>query len=119
MSHSTCPHARIRPVAFALLAAGLLALAIFSCSADDPNALGSDSDLLGSEPGDVYQDTLAVVADTVYAMNTPIATARELELGMDSLYTRAMILQPSFSGLTDAMKSAPIITAELRIPPVK
>src|SRR5512139_2409076 len=100
MSHSTCPHARMRPVAFALLAAGLLALAIFSCSADDPNALGSDSDLLGSEPGDVYQDTLGIYADTVYTMLTPIATQLEIELGMDSLYTRALILQPTFAGLT-------------------
>ncbi|HEX6789871.1 MAG TPA: hypothetical protein VF247_01050 [Candidatus Krumholzibacteria bacterium] len=119
MISSRCPHARMRLAAFSLLAATGLALSIFSCSQDDPNTLGSDSDLLGSEPGLVSQDTIGVFADTVYAMKTPIAVEQEIELGMDSLYTRALILQPSFSGLTDQMKTASVTAASLRLPPVE
>jgi hypothetical protein len=112
------PGFRIRFAGVLALAAGFAALAIFSCSSDPANTLGSDSDLLGSEPGDVAQDTLAVLGDTTYAFNTPAAVAAELELGMDSLYTRAIILQPSFSGLTTEQRNAAILQVDLRLPPV-
>ena len=94
------PGFRVRFAGFLALVAGVAALAIFSCSSDPTNTLGSDSDLLGSKPGEVIQDTLEVFDDTTYAFNSPIAVAEELELGMDSLYTRAIIIQPTFNGLT-------------------
>jgi hypothetical protein len=114
----SAPGFRVRFAGFLALVAVLAALAIFSCSSDPASTLGSDSDLLGSEPGEVIQDTLDVLEDTTYAFNTPISVAAELELGMDSLYTRTMILQPSFSGLTTAQKNAAILHVDLRLPPV-
>jgi hypothetical protein len=118
MISSRCFDFRARLAAFCALAAAAAALSIFSCSEDPANTLGSDSDLLPGGPGEVQQDTIGVYDDTVYTMNTPIAEGTELELGMDSLYTRAMILQPSFSGLTQAMKNAAVLGVDLRLPPV-
>jgi len=93
------PHFRARAaVVGALLIAGTW-LALLSCSSDPTSTLGSDSDLLGSEPGTVYQDTIGVFGDTTYAFNTPIATDTDLEVGDDSLYTHTMILQPGFANL--------------------
>lgn len=112
------PGFRVRFAGFLALVAGFAALAIFSCSSDPTNTLGSDSDLLGSKPGEVIQDTLEVFDDTTYAFNSPIAVAEELELGMDSLYTRAIIIQPTLNGLTTAQKNAAIEHVDLRLPPV-
>ena len=90
-------HARV--AGFSILAAGAAALAVFSCSSDPASTLGSEGDLLGSEPGEVVQDTIGVFDDTTYAMNTPIATDPDLEVGIDSLYEHVIILQPGFADL--------------------
>src|SRR5688572_30031809 len=90
-------HARL--AGFLFLGAGAAALAVFSCSSDPASTLGSEGDLLGSEPGAVVQDTIGVFDDTTYVMNTPIATAQNLEVGLDSLYEHVIILQPGFADL--------------------
>ncbi len=92
-------HLRVRAAVFAALFTAGVWLALLSCSSDPANTLGSDSDLLGSEPGAVYQDTIGVLADTVYAFDTPVAGDTDLEVGNDSLYTHIMVLQPGFSDL--------------------
>jgi hypothetical protein len=108
-------HARLAAPAAAL--AWLSLPAFFSCSSDPASTLGSDSDLLGSEPGDVYQDTIGVFADTVYTFDTPIASDPALEVGRLEGYARTMLLQPGFSGLTDADKSRVVESASLRLVP--
>ena len=77
--------------------AAALAVAL-SCSSDPDGPVGSDLDLLGSEPGDVFQDTIAVHADTVFQYNTMIATDSALEFGRSDGYTRAIIINISFTG---------------------
>ena len=65
---------------FALAAAGIYLL---SCSSDPPNTLGSDSDLLGSEPGTVSQDTIGVFDDTTYVIRhvaTPMSISSRTRL---------------------------------------
>jgi len=93
------PHIRARAAAVGgILIAGSW-LALLSCSSDPNNALGSDSDLLGSEPGVVYQDTIGVTDDTTYVFNTPIATDTDLEIGQDAVFRRTIVVQPGFSEL--------------------
>lgn len=62
--------------------------------------MGSRSDLLGSEPGTVYQDTLSVFGDTTYAMRTPIAVATTVETGYDLFFDRTMVLDVGFEALS-------------------
>jgi hypothetical protein len=95
------PYFRARAAAVAAILAGGAWLALLSCSSDPTNTLGSDSDLLGSEPGKVYQDTIAVFDDTTSAMHTPIAVGLTLEAGQDNFFNRAMIMQVGFSKLTE------------------
>jgi hypothetical protein len=97
MNSSRCPHFRTR-AAVSLIVAGVW-VALLSCSSDPASTLGSDSDVLGSEPGTVYQDTIGVFGDTTFAFHTPIATDTDLELGRDDGYERIMILQPGFAEL--------------------
>lgn len=92
-------HWRARAAVFATLLTAGAWLALLSCSSDPANSLGSDSDLLGSEPGAVYQDTIGVLADTVYAFDTPVAGDTDLEVGNDSLYTHTIVMQPGFTEL--------------------
>jgi hypothetical protein len=95
--------------------AALLALA--TCSSEPPSPVGSTSDLIGSEPGTVYQDTISVFADTVYAFDTPIASDTELEFGRSNGYTRTIVLQPGFSGVTSGEKTLVVASAFLRLQP--
>jgi hypothetical protein len=89
----------VRAVIFcAFLATGFYLL---SCSSDPPTTLGSDSDVLGSEPGTVFQDTIGVIDDTTYAFNTPIAGLTFVETGIDPYYEHIMVMQPGFADLTD------------------
>jgi hypothetical protein len=92
---------RGRGGAFLALALSGAALAIFACSSDPANTLGSEGDLLGSEPGDVYQDTIGIFDDTTYVFNTTISTALEIETGVDSLYEHIMVLMPGFAELDE------------------
>ena len=114
MISSRCSLFRVRPAALALFAAGATALVLFSCSSDPPNTLGSEGDLLGSEPGEVIQDTIGVFGDTTYAFYTPIATGAEVEVGIDSLYEHTIILQPRFAGLTQDQLTRTVLSADLR-----
>jgi hypothetical protein len=106
-------HWRARAAVFATLLAAGAWLALLSCSSDPATSLGSDSDLLGSEPGTVYQDTIGVLADTVYAFDTPIASDTDLEVGNDSLYTHIIVLQPGFSDLQSGDVSRTVQSAAL------
>ena len=100
-----------RGAAFALV---LSAFAIAACSSDPRNSLGSDNDLISSTPGVVFDDTLELLADTVYAYNTPIAADTVLEFGRVSGYQRSMVIQISFTGaLLDAGKT--VQSAVLRL----
>lgn len=104
-----------RPAGLVALLTGSVWILILSCSSDPTNTLGSDSDLLGSDPGEVYQDTIGVFADTTYAFNTPIATDTEVETGIDSLYEHIVILQPQFGGLTADQAARTVTRADLRL----
>lgn len=106
-------HLRARAAVFAVLLLAGAWLALLSCSSDPANTLGSDSDLLGSEPGTVYQDTIGVLADTVYAFDTPVAGDTDLEVGNDSLYTHTMVLQVGFSDLQSGDVSRTVESAAL------
>lgn len=90
-------HIGPRAGAFCALAAAVIYL--LSCSSDPPNTLGSDSDLIGSEPGTVSQDTIGVFDDTTYVFNTPIAGRTTVETGVDSLYEHIIVMQPGFADL--------------------
>ena len=81
----------------AALVAAAIAVAL-SCSSDPDGPVGSDLDLLGSEPGEVFQDTIAVFADTVFQYNSMIATGTGLDFGRTSGYTRAIIVNISYTG---------------------
>ncbi|HEX5132761.1 MAG TPA: hypothetical protein VFX92_09770 [Candidatus Krumholzibacteria bacterium] len=89
--------ARVRAALVAPLVTLAIALAL-SCSSDPETPLGSDSDILGSTPGDVFQDTIAVYGDTVFAYNSLIAADSSLGFGRALGYERAMIINFSFSG---------------------
>ncbi len=77
---------------------GLAAFAIAACSSDPRNGLGSDNDLISSDPGVVYDDTLGVVGDTVVVFASVIGSDAALELGQRNGYTRSMVIQISFTG---------------------
>ena len=107
-----------RAVACRAVLALAASLALVTCSSDPPSPVGSESDLIGSEPGTVYQDTISGFADTVYAYDTPIASDTDLEIGRSDGYTRTIILQPGFSGVTSGEKALTVESAFLRLQPV-
>lgn len=95
-----------------------LALAIFlaACSTDDPTSIGRSlvDDILGSQPGVVFQDTIEASDDTVVVFNTLITGSADLELGLGQGYRRTMLLQPDFTfTLGDEFKT--VETAKLRM----
>ena len=108
-------HLRARAAVFFALFTAAAWLALLSCSSDPTNTLGSDSDLLGSEPGTVSQQPIDVFADTVYAFNTPIAVDTDLEVGDDSLYTHTIILQPGFGDLNSGDQNRTVRHAALHL----
>jgi len=61
-------HLRARAAVFFALFTAAAWLALLSCSSDPTSTLGSDSDLLGSEPGAVYEDTIGVLDDTTQGL---------------------------------------------------
>jgi hypothetical protein len=89
-------------------------VAAASCSSDPPNPLGSEDELLGSSPGDVFEDTIAVFGDTVLAYATPIAGDSSMEFGLASGYQRTMVLQISFAA-ADADTNRVVQRAFLRL----
>ena len=94
----------------------LAVVGIASCSSDPPSPLGSEDDLIGSTPGVIFGDTLEAYPDTVLQYYTCIAQDTELELGRESGYARAMVIQVSFGGAgADAGKV--VDEAFLRITP--
>jgi hypothetical protein len=100
-------------LAVLLIAAG--AAVVLSCSSDPDGPVGSDLDLLGSQPGDVFQDTIGVFADTVlqYDRLTSLS-ASDLEFGRSGGYTRAIIINIDFSGAgADTLRT--VDRAELRL----
>ena len=90
------PRARRKRFCLAALVATALAV-VLACSSDPDGPVGSESDLLGSKPGDVFQDTIAVYADTVLPYYTLISSG-PLQIGQTSTHTYAMIINISFSG---------------------
>ena len=92
-------HLRARAAVFFALFTAAAWLALLSCSSDPTSTLGSDSDLLGSEPGAVYEDTIGVLDDTTYAMHTPIAAASTLETGYDTFFDRIAVMDIGFTEL--------------------
>ena len=85
-----------------------------ACSSDKVTPLGAElvDDLLGSQPGEVFEDTLAVLSDTVLAYGTPIVGQQTLELGRGGGYERVMILQPPFPLI---FETRTVEKAELRL----
>lgn len=115
-----CPSyllARSRVFAAAGVAVALVAAALAACSSDPESSLGSTADLIGSDPGEVYQDSISVTADTTYAFNTMIAADSTMEFGRVDGYTRTLILQPGFAELTETDKQRVVESATLRLVP--
>ncbi len=110
---SANPRARRRRFLLAALAATALAVAL-ACSSEPDGPVGSDSDLLGSKPGTVFQDTIAVYADTVLQYHSLIWNDSTLEFGTLDGYTRAMIINISYSG-SSADAGRVVESANLRL----
>ncbi len=100
----------LNPVA---LLAAVLAVAL-SCSSDPDGPVGSDMDLLGSRPGEVFQDTIAVHADTVFNYYSLIATNPTLQFGLSATHERAIILNFSFTGTATDVGRV-VQSAEIRL----
>ncbi len=108
------PASRARRVAAFVCAFG--AFAIAACSSDPRSTLGSDDDLIGSEPGTIFDDTLDVGSDTTFVYETALAYDDVLELGRVSGYQRAMVIQISWEKASlDAGRT--VDDASLRIMP--
>ncbi len=107
---------RLRVVSFLVGLTILTLAAALSCSSDPDTPLGSDfvNDALGSHPGDVFQDTIAVYADTVIERHTLISRTATIDLGRQDGYERVMILQPSFSGAGSDVNRV-VASADLRL----
>jgi hypothetical protein len=113
-AHIRSNGARAGRVAGFLVALAVVGIA--SCSSDPPSPLGSDNDLTGSTPGVIFEDTLDAYPDTVLQYYSNIATDAVLELGRESGYERAMVIQVSFDGaIADVGKV--VDRAVLRITP--
>ena len=106
---------RVRPsrVHRAALIAAALAVAL-SCSSDPDGPAGSGMDLLGTRPGDVFQDTIAVYTDTVFTYYSMITTGASLTFGRRSGYTRAIIVDFSFKDATKDTNRV-VQSADLRL----
>ncbi len=107
---------RLRLAAFVTALAGLALISALSCSSDPESSLGSDIDgnVLGSEPGDVFQDTIGVDADTLIYTHKPIVSQTTLEFGRIDGYQRTMIIQiPFTTGLLYTNKT--VDHAEIRL----
>jgi hypothetical protein len=94
----------------ALLASGLL----LSCSDDPETPLGSGSDLIGSTPGAVFQDTIDVFDDQVYAYNTLISSGASMSFGRQDGYTHTMIIDFNYNGASDDVNRV-VNRAEMRL----
>jgi hypothetical protein len=97
--------------ATAVLVAGL------SCGDSDDTPLGSEfiDDLLGSRPGEVFEDTFAVGSgDTSYAFPWLIDEQSYLEVGRGDGYQRTILMRTDFSSAgNDALKT--VERANLRL----
>jgi len=74
--------------------------AALSCGDSDETPLGSQfiGDLLGSEPGTVFEDTFQMAGgDTSYVFYSMIDQQDYLEVGQDNGYVRTALLRPDFS----------------------
>jgi hypothetical protein len=114
---STTPRAFVagvrRAAAFALL---FLLAAFAACSSDPPSELGSDNDLLGSRPGNVFEDTLELASDTVLTYYSVINTSTVLDLGRAEGYDRAMVIQIKFPTASPvSVKSADLRLTALEV----
>jgi len=92
-------HLRARAAVFFALFTAAAWLALLSCSSDPTSTLGSDSDLLGSEPGAVYEDTIGVLDDTTHAMHTPIAAASTMPMRTRFNLITLVLVSKGFYGL--------------------
>lgn len=85
----------------ALALASVLALlcGLGACSSDPDSLVGSEflEDILGSKPGVVFQDTIAVSGDTVLAYASLLTDEPGLLVGRRLGYTRSIVLRPDFS----------------------
>jgi hypothetical protein len=91
---------RLRLAAFVTALTGLALISALSCSSDPESSLGSDlkGNVLGSEPGDVFQDTIGVDADTVIYTHKPLVTDTTLVFGRGADgFLRSMIIQIPFT----------------------
>ncbi len=113
-SHPRPRSGHVRSGALATMLLAYLIAAALSCSSDPDTPLGSGVDIIGSKPGTVFQDTIAVYADTVFQYGTPVASEKTLEFGRESGYTRAMIIDISFKGAS-ADTARVVEKAELRL----
>jgi hypothetical protein len=74
--------------------------ALSACTSDEDTPLGSEfiGDILGSTPGEVFQDTIMIASgDTVYSFGSLIENSAILDLGSLSGYERFIILKADFS----------------------
>lgn len=102
--------------ALAAPAAVAAALALASCSSDSDTPVGSEfvGGVLGSQPGEVFQDTIAVIGDTVLTYFPVLASTRNLEVGLSEGYVRVALLRPDFSD-TDGDENRTVTSAALRM----
>jgi hypothetical protein len=93
------------------------ALFVVSCGDSDDTPLGSEfiDDLLGSRPGEVFQDSIPVSgSDTVYTYYRPIDKQNWLEVGVQNNYERLILVKADFSTAgADTLKT--VESANLRL----
>lgn len=81
--------------------AALVLIAVFTaCTSDDDTPLGSEfiGDLLGSEPGTAFQDTIPITyGDSVLPFYYLIENLGTMDLGRKNGYDRVMVLKADFS----------------------
>jgi hypothetical protein len=90
-------------------------IAALSCGDSDDTPLGSEfiGDLLGSRPGEVFEDTIAMAGgDTSYAFFTTIGRQGYMEVGLDLQYQRTTMIRGDFSS---ANATLTVQQADLRI----
>jgi len=91
------PHETRLTVFFAAVA---MMVAVLSCGDSDETPLGSEliGDLLGSRPGEVFEDTFAIAGgDTSYEFYSLIDKQTYLEVGRGDGYERTILMRPNFS----------------------
>jgi hypothetical protein len=74
-------------------------VSLLACGDSDDTPLGSEfvGDILGSTPGEVYEDSFSVSNDTSYAFYSMIDQQIFFEVGLDEDYMRTSLLTPDFS----------------------